>query len=209
MNVLELFSGTGSIGKVCMEIGWNVISLDLDERADIICDILDWNYKEYSPDYFNMIWASPPCDNYSILNYGNIGRTMKSGVKCSRDTINKGCLEADKLVKKVLEIIEYFNPEVWFIENPQTGMLKDRSFMKELTFIDLDYCMFSNWGYRKRTRIWTNRTELKTKMCDKNCGNMIDKRKHKIDISNVSIPGMNRLDARHRIPPDLIYYLFL
>ena len=40
MNVLELFSGTGSVGKVCKEIGWNVVSLDLDQRADIVCDIL-------------------------------------------------------------------------------------------------------------------------------------------------------------------------
>ena len=23
-------------------------------------------------------------------------------------------------------------------------------------YYDVDYCMYSNWGYRKRTRIWTN-----------------------------------------------------
>ena len=52
MNVLELFSGTGSIGKVCEKLGWNPISLDLDNRADIVCDIMDFDYKQYPKDYF-------------------------------------------------------------------------------------------------------------------------------------------------------------
>ena len=63
---------------------------------------------------------------------------------------------ADALVKKTLEIIEYFKPKIWFMENPQTGLLKTRSFMKDLPFTDLDYCRYSDFGYRKRTRIWNN-----------------------------------------------------
>ena len=49
MNILELFSGTGSIGKVAIEFGHHVISLDKDMDADIKTDILDWDYKEYDP----------------------------------------------------------------------------------------------------------------------------------------------------------------
>ena len=26
--------------------------------------------------------------------------------------------------------------------------------MKDIPFIDVDYCMFSDWGYQKPTRIW-------------------------------------------------------
>ena len=29
MNVLELFSGTKSIGKVCDQLGWNSVSVDM------------------------------------------------------------------------------------------------------------------------------------------------------------------------------------
>ena len=72
VRVLELFSGTGSVGKVCKQLDWEVVSLDIDERADVVCDILKWDYKTYDKDYFDVIWASPPCDNYSILNYSNI-----------------------------------------------------------------------------------------------------------------------------------------
>ena len=53
MNSLELFSGTGSIGKVAMDFGHHVISLDKDMDADIKTDILDWDYKAYDPGYFD------------------------------------------------------------------------------------------------------------------------------------------------------------
>ena len=34
MRVLELFSGTGSVGKCCKELGWDVVSVDLLLPAD-------------------------------------------------------------------------------------------------------------------------------------------------------------------------------
>ena len=39
MNLLELFSGTGSVGTIAKSLGFNVISLDL-KNADINCEIL-------------------------------------------------------------------------------------------------------------------------------------------------------------------------
>ena len=49
MKVLELFSGTGSVGDVCRRLGHEVVSLDRDLHADIECDIMDWDYKTYEP----------------------------------------------------------------------------------------------------------------------------------------------------------------
>ena len=46
MKLLELFSGTGSVGTVAKDMGWTVVSLDL-KGADINCDILQWKYKKY------------------------------------------------------------------------------------------------------------------------------------------------------------------
>ena len=53
-NLLELFSGTGSVGKVAKD-NYNVISLDRDMEADIKEDIMTWDYKKYPKDYFYII----------------------------------------------------------------------------------------------------------------------------------------------------------
>jgi len=63
--------------------------------------------------------------------------------------------EANAVVLKTLEIIKYFDPVFYMIENPQSGLLKDRPFMQSLPFRDIDYCKYG-MPYRKRTRLWNN-----------------------------------------------------
>ena len=59
MKLLELFSGTGSVGRAFAEKGWEVISLDSDPRTDATIheDILKWDYSTYPPGHFDAIWA--------------------------------------------------------------------------------------------------------------------------------------------------------
>tara|TARA_R110000796_G_scaffold73763_1_gene165734 strand:- start:2227 stop:2865 length:639 start_codon:yes stop_codon:yes gene_type:complete len=211
MNVLELFSGTHSVGKVCDKLGWTTLSLDIDGRADITMSLLDWDYKEYPKDAFDIIWASPPCATFSGLQNSNLGR-MRNGEVYTTDVMEKEMSTiGDPLVLKALEIIDYFDCKYWFMENPQTGRLKDRPYMKDIPYYDVDYCMYSDWGYKKRTRIWTNKPDFNNKLCDGKgtCGNMIQ-RKHKTNLGNIKGQGCERrLDMRYRIPEDLISSLFL
>ena len=44
--MLELFSGTGSVGQVAKELGYDVVSLDRDLEAHIQIDIMDWDYTD-------------------------------------------------------------------------------------------------------------------------------------------------------------------
>ena len=175
MNVLELFSGTGSVGKVCKQLGWNTVSVDMILPADHQCDIMDFDYKQYPKDYFGICWGSPPCVSYSNLQSCWLGRKKKDGSIYTKEKMESDMNEADIIVKKTLEIINYFDCEYWFMENPQTGKLKNREIMKDIPFYDVDYCMYSDWGYQKRTRIWTNKKDWNGKICDKSgaCGNMI------------------------------------
>ena len=53
MKLLELFAGTGSVGKVAKTLGYDVISLDRDMDADIKSCIMDFDYKIYPVGYFD------------------------------------------------------------------------------------------------------------------------------------------------------------
>jgi site-specific DNA-cytosine methylase len=220
LKVLELFSGTGSVGKCCKQLGWDVVSVDMILPADHKCDIMDFDYKQYDKDEFDIIWASPPCTNYSKLQDAWLGR-MRKGQIYTKEIQEEEMKQDDKLVLKTLEIIDYFKPHYWFIENPAASKMKDREFMKDLNFYLIDYCMYSNWGYRKRTRIWTNREDFKPLICDGKgtCGNMVGKL-HKTNLGNAdrfkraNILNVNKYNGttqqdRYRIPEDLIFSLFL
>ena len=236
-RVLELFSGTGSVGKVCKQLDWEVVSVDMLLPADHQVDIMEFDYKQYPKDYFDIVWGSPPCTDYSQLKKCNFGRKLKDGTIYTKEQNIKDQNKADKLVLKTFEIIDYFQPELWFVENPQTGNLKNRDIMKGKPFYDVDYCMYSNWGYKKRTRIWTNKLDWNNLLCDGKgtCGNMINT-KHKLNVSKdvhtigerkmkhkstcdggydkrtkkvegQLNSGTTKLD-RYRIPEDLIFSLF-
>tara|TARA_R110000803_G_scaffold102283_1_gene170345 strand:- start:19061 stop:19870 length:810 start_codon:yes stop_codon:yes gene_type:complete len=193
VKVLELFSGTGSVGKVCKELGWSSVSVDMILPADHKVDIMVFDYKQYPKDHFDIIWASPPCTEYSNLQSCWLGRKKKDGTIYTKEIMENNMNEADKLVLKTLEIINYFDCKYWFMENPQTGKLKSREIMKDLPFYDVDYCMYSDWGYQKRTRIWTNKKDFNNKLCDKSgsCGNMVDSQ-HKQVLGN----GYEMIDGK-------------
>ena len=176
LNILELFCGTKSVGK-CMEaVGLNVISLDWEKEFNPThcCDIMDFDYKQYPKDYFSYIWMSPDCRFYSKLQNTWIGRKKKDGIITTREIIEENRKESDKLIYKCWEIVDYFNlcGGYWFLENP-LSTLKDREVMKDKPFYIVDYCKYSDWGYRKRTCIWTNKKDFEPLICHNDCENMI------------------------------------
>ena len=198
-KVLDLFSGTGSVKNCLQKMGFQVISLDIDPKCkpDILCDLLTWDFhKAARPGDFELICASVPCSQYSRAN----------------TTGSKDHEWADALAHRVLKIIRYFRPQSWWIENPRFGDLQHKTFMEGIPFVDIDYCQFCDWGYKKPTRFWGSHdiTSLPSVLCDPDtCPNMFS---NGVKLPNhVERLGGNSMKfsskAKGRIPPRVLQYL--
>ena len=133
--------GTKSVGRLFEEYAFAVVSLDKDPKFEqTICeDILEWDHTCYPPGYFDVVWSSPECTQYSIA---------RSNAKTPRDLPY-----ADSIVLRALEIIRYFNPRVWFLENPASSLLKTRLNMHLIPCVTVSYCRYVA-GYQKHTTMW-------------------------------------------------------
>ena len=196
---LDLFSGTGSVGERLRQLGFHVTSLDIDPKtnANIKTDIMTWDYvNQYPPGHFHVIAASVPCNEYS----------------CAKTVGERKLRAADDLVTATLEIVDFFQPLLWWIENPSGGLLKTRDHLKKFPFVDVDYCQFSDWGYQKPTRFWGSQQigKLEDRKCDQwTCPNLMTQfngtKRHKYVLGGNNMKFSTKLKGR--IPWKLVDYL--
>ena len=123
--LLELFSGTGSVGRSFRARGWEVFSVDIDATAKptLVANVLDLQLDAL-PVRVDCVWASPPCTHYS---------RARTKAKTPRDLEG-----SDAIVQKVLDIIKWYGVP-WFMENPESGLLKSREVVAGLPFKVVDY----------------------------------------------------------------------
>ena len=211
---LELFSGTHSFGKVSSKMGFDVISLDRDlnsscpfgsgykSKNHIQKDIFDWDYKQYPPNYFYLITASPVCLWWSSLRFSHIGRKLKRYKEpLTREKIEEEIeIYGVPMIEKVFEILDYFKPKYYVIENPQTGQMK--YYINDLIpYYDIDYSEYG-FNYKKRTRFWTNIEGFNPKL------SKLKKHKYSIGHNRGYIYQTNKQIFNYRIPEKLIEELF-
>jgi hypothetical protein len=151
MKVLELFAGSRSVGKVANQLGWEVFSSDFEafEGIDYQIDILKFDVSKvpFKPD---IIWASPPCTGFSVAAIGRNWEKTETDAIPKTDTARLGI----ELVKKTIEIIDYFQPQYFFIENPR-GMLRKLEIVQRFKRQGVTYCQYGD-DRMKPTDIWTN-----------------------------------------------------
>ncbi len=148
MKVIDLFCGTKSIANAFKEEGFEAITLDSEFKfsPDIWIDILEWDYSRIG--YVDVIWASPPCQGFSVGSVYHHWKKEKGVLIPQSETALLGL----RLIKKTLEIIKYIKPRYWFIENPR-AMLRIQDFMFLLPRETITYCQYGE-KRMKPTDIW-------------------------------------------------------
>ena len=128
-------------------MGWDCVSLDICPRhnPDICMSVLDFKETAYPRDAFDFIWASPPCEAFSVAKCRGRGA-------CA-DMAEADMVVAEALVVKTKRILRYFEAH-YCVENPKGSRLWSREVGRELRArsVLVSYCQYG-YNYRKTTRI--------------------------------------------------------
>jgi len=193
--LLELYSGTGSVGRAFRDMGWEVISVDIDPKTDctLCMDVRDLTARQL-PAQPDLIWASPVCTHYS---------RARTFAKTPRDLA-----WADSLVQAVLDLAAELRVQALF-ENPESGLLKTRPLVKDIPYETVDYCKYhdhrSTHCARKRTAIWQIGTDWRPArpLCKKDCGFCTGGKHDESAQQGPARPGQRRhsVNELYAIPP--------
>jgi hypothetical protein len=149
MKILELFAGSRSFSKVAEELGHETFAVDINnfDNIDYVTDILDFDCFKipFKPD---VIWASPPCTYFSVAS---IGKHWHKDHTPKTEQAKLGV----KIVQKTIEIIEMFQPDYFFVENPRGKLRKLGLFNGIAERTTVTYCQYGDTRM-KPTDIWTN-----------------------------------------------------
>ena len=200
LRMLELCCGTKSVSDAVKKVFPNakIITLDHDPvmHPTHEADVTQWDPAAhgYLPGYFDFVWASPPCTEYSIAKTVGV----------------RNLPLADRTVKAVLNIIDFLQPRHWIIENP-VGLLRLRPFMQNLdgNRVTTTYCHFG-FPYRKATDLWTN-IPVELPRCPLQPCAEFQRFGHHTHTaqrgSTGTAPGTGSREVAYRVPAALVYQL--
>ncbi len=140
-TILSLFDFSGSWSKPYKQNGFEVIQIDLKKGIDL----LHFDYKKIDKHCIKGILAAPPCTHFTRASqhlwnqYDIIGKTAAS----------------IQLVEKTLEIVNYFNPDFWAVENPPGRIEKLIPQLKNLRLMSFHPYFYGD-AYSKYTILYGN-----------------------------------------------------
>lgn len=160
-----MFSGTQSIAKEFRARGHQTYTIELDkshEGIDWYEDILKITAQDIIDRFGrpDIIWASPPCEAYSVAAIGKnwiVGTNLPKTEKAKQSII---------LLEHTIKLIKELNPTYYFVENPR-GKMRKMDCMQDLPCHTVTYCQYGDTRM-KPTDIWTNHPDPQFKPICKN-----------------------------------------
>lgn len=212
--LLELFCGTKSIGKEFSKVGFKVVSTDFEPRfkATFTADILTLNPHDFAHVGFDALWASPPCNAFSVTV---IGRNWHHDHTPKNDTAKLGLKILEKTIR-FIEVMTAANPQLlWWFENPRGKMRKIPIVQPYNTLWNakkkewdppntVSYCQYEmdkepDERRMKPTDIWTNTAWEQLPICKNGDPCHAEARRG----SKTGTQGMSGSEERSVIPPAL------
>ena len=114
MNVmLDLFSGLGGASEAFAQAGWTVIRIENNPELQYVpftqnWDVLKWESWADALPKVDLVWASPPCREFSNAYAAPGPSAQRANLEFEPDM---------RLVQASMEIIEYLAPKYWVVEN--------------------------------------------------------------------------------------------
>lgn len=192
---VELFAGSGSVSKIFQTYHYQTFTVDNNPlcRPDLCIDILSLK-PSMLPPHIDLLWASPLCQFFSRLaDPLNWNKKTLSYRNFDYIPLSPGAHVSVGLINKTFEIINHFNPAIWFIENP-IGRIHHTQAMR-LNGHHRYFVNYADFGfpYSKETYIFTNQFLP-----------LPQKRKYARTSGFQTLKDKNQ---RPRIPDQLIYFL--
>jgi len=164
---VDLFSGLRGGGSGFVKLGFRVIGVELNEEVntearelhhyieDHVMSILDIDeawckdlIKRHGP--VKVVWASPPCTSFSVASCGH--HWFPPEADGTRKPKSEKAELGVKLVEHTLKVIEWLQPDFFWIENP-VGILRKLPLLDHLQHVKITYCRYGE-ERMKPTDLW-------------------------------------------------------
>lgn len=150
LKILDLYAGRKTATKAFADRGHEVITVDINPRfgCDITADVLELQRKDL-PDDLDFIWASPPCEAFSVAS---IGHHWAGGWRVYQPKTDHAKLSLS-LVSHTVGLIAMLAPRYGFaMENPR-GVLRKLAPVSGLDIVTVTYCQYGE-SRMKPTDLW-------------------------------------------------------
>jgi len=109
-TLLSLYDFSGIWSKPYRDAGYTVYQIDIKNGVDL----LTWDYNFLPKNGVDIMLIAQPCTDYALSGAKHFKRKDTDGTTA----------KSQKLVAKTKEILDYFQPDIWCLENPMTRIHK-------------------------------------------------------------------------------------